>query len=108
MRALLDAGASPWVENVYGLTPYERAAGAAPDVLAAFAGCKPAEGKADTGVWPLASFMNHASKTTTVRRIIGRSMLVYANRDLAAGEDLTTSYTSKTDLAAVWGIPNDS
>jgi hypothetical protein len=104
VRLLLDAGASPWVEDVRGLSPHAMAAADEPDVLAAFAGVGPGEAKG-TGVWPLASFMNHADEFNTLRRITGRSMFVYASRDLAAGAELTTMYsTSKTALAEAWGI----
>jgi hypothetical protein len=105
VRLLLDAGASPWVEDVRGLSPHAMAAeDNEPDLLAAFAGRGSGEAKG-TGVWLLASFMNHADEINTLRRITGRSMFVYASRDLAAGAELTTMYSaSKKALAEAWGI----
>ena len=108
VRALLDAGASPWVENaVDGASPHTEAAvlGDA-DILAAFAAAgfarAPAEG---SGVWLLASFMNHAPEPTAARRVIGRSMVVHAACDLAAGAEVTTTYAASAEaLAAGWGI----
>ena len=110
MRALLDAGASPWLEDIRGQSPYAIAAASDdPGVLAAITGRALAAEAQGTGVWALASFMNHASEPSIMRRVAGRSMFVYAMRDLAAGDELTTSYsTSKKALAESWGIPDVS
>lgn len=58
-----------------------------------------------SGLWFVASFMNHAARPSTHRRFLGQAMVVTAARRLGAGEELTTSYGRDAEtLARKWGI----
>ncbi len=57
-----------------------------------------------TGLWWVASFMNHDGRPSTARTIVGSFMLVTAARALPAGAELTTSYCSNARDLRAWGI----
>jgi hypothetical protein len=60
------------------------------------------------GLWVLASFMNHADpqECTAKREFIGPMMFVFANRDLPANTELTTSYRDAG--TENWGFKKDN
>ncbi|KAK3115056.1 hypothetical protein LTR53_005975 [Teratosphaeriaceae sp. CCFEE 6253] len=68
-----------------------------------------------TGVWVVASRVNHACDGNAVRAFIGDMMIVHACRDIQAGEEITMAYCSpETDSVAtrahtkkVWGFECD-
>jgi len=65
----------------------------------------PQYAKEGTALWIVASFMNHSSHESIAKEFFGKLMFVYAARDLKAGEELTTSYSSDKDsLKRTWGI----
>ena len=116
VTALLAAGADPYVpDGVDGLPPLrfsndtEEGSRLSPRVRAAFV----AAGHDDdtlsqrwrqcSGVWLVASFMNHSAAPTVARRCVGKLMVVAASRDLKAGAELTTSYGSG-EMLRKWGI----
>lgn len=49
-------------------------------------------GGKSTGIWLHASYMNHSCLPNTTRAFIGDMMIVRATRDIAAGEEILTSY----------------
>jgi hypothetical protein len=120
--ALLRAGADPYLEDaVQGWCPSQAVldmidaadgsgGGGAVDaaMIAAFAaaGYTPEVLRAalpqGTGLWLLASMLNHAAAPTAVPRFVGELMFVRAACALACGAEVTTSYGAPGTLGA-WG-----
>ncbi len=105
---LLEQGANPYTENFldgtnaieYAKTKEDKA------VLDAFktSGHGIGSRSGGTGLWVVASFMNHAERENTTRRFIGRMMFVTARVDMKAGRELTTSYGRDTQQLKHWRI----
>jgi len=59
-----------------------------------------------TGLWVLASFMNHADQqeSTVQREFMGPMILCYAKHNLPAGSELTTPYGGAEMSKANWGF----
>lgn len=115
VTALLGAGADPYLPDCSDWLPplcFQRSGGdrdTSPRVRAAFA----AAGHTDdslakrwrecSGVWFVASFLNHATAPSVSRLCVGRLMVVTAAVGLRPGDELTTSYGAGPMLAK-WGI----
>jgi ankyrin repeat protein len=100
---LLQHGADPYKETYLDgcCAANEALRSKEPSIESAFiaGGHKLALRKRDgTGLWIVASFMNHSKRTNTRRRFVGRMMFVTADCDMAAGTELTTSYGQGKDL----------
>jgi len=48
------------------------------------------------GLYPLADMANHSCQPNTVRVYVGDLMVIHTNRDIAPGEEITTSYVPPT------------
>eukprot|EP00966_Prymnesium_polylepis_P066275 1538163-Prymnesium_polylepis.1 len=59
-----------------------------------------------SALWFVLSFMNHefAATKTTELTILSDRAVVFANRDLEAGAELTTSYSEDPTRLSHWGI----
>lgn len=67
-----------------------------------------------TGIWLHASYMNHSCLPNTARAFIGDMMIVRATRDIAAGEEILTSYQpaamvfpERREKFKLWGFKCD-
>jgi tetratricopeptide (TPR) repeat protein len=109
VKWLLQNGANPYCENYLdGSAPADFAEQTGDVVMEqAFSrgghdlgASAPRQG---SGVWAVASFMNHSQEQNTRRRFIGRMMFVMAGVDMKAGKELTTSY-GHDDRLKHWNI----
>lgn len=123
-KALLGKGANAFLQDYRGVSPIDLLYGMGKDdagasglqgdtagVKAAFkaAGLDEARYKREvtqgSGLWWVASFMNHASKPNTARALFGSFMFVVAAEALPAGTELTTTYSDdKKTLEEHWGV----
>ncbi|KAK1290055.1 hypothetical protein QJS10_CPB18g01428 [Acorus calamus] len=56
------------------------------------------------GLWLLASLVNHSCTPNARRLHIGDHMVVFASRDVKAGEEITFAYFDRRALAKAWGF----
>jgi hypothetical protein len=67
--------------------------------------------KASTGLWILASYMNHSCVSNTKKEYLGDPMVLRATRPILSGEEITHSYDETSDydersaaLMKTWGF----
>lgn len=85
-----------------------------PDTRSSLEDDEEALGGGSTGIWLHASYMNHSCLPNTARAFIGDMMIVHATRDIAAGEEILTSYQpammalpERRDEFKFWGFRCD-